>query len=107
MSSSRIIVIRGQPTIDKDPNATLDYTVDWSNWLADVGDSIAGQLVFFPDGLPAGLTLVESYVAGGAVVAFISGGTLGGTWGATFRITTNSVPPRADERTIFLNIVDR
>jgi hypothetical protein len=30
-----------KPTITKDPDATLDYTFDWTDWLDDIYDNIA------------------------------------------------------------------
>ena len=38
--------------LDKDPNAKLDYTIDWSAWL--VADTIVSSLWIIGDGVTAG-----------------------------------------------------
>ena len=43
-------------TIDKDPNAVLDYVQNWATWLAEVSDTITGTPVWT---VGAGLTKDE------------------------------------------------
>lgn len=92
-----------KPTILKDPNAILDYTFDWTVWLADVGgDTILTKLLI----LDAPLVEVSSNIVGGTkVVVFISGGTVNATHRVVCRITTAAL--RTDDRSIYLKIRER
>lgn len=91
--------------IDKDPDAVLDYTIDFLKWLAP-GDAIASAIVLVTGGL-----VVDSIVfTGTAVVAWLSGGTLtvdGGYASATYRVTTINNPERVDDRTVYFNVKPR
>lgn len=91
-------VFNGLPTISKDPDALLDYTFDWTPFLAKISDAIASVTYQ----LSAGLT--QSRVSNTETQArsFVSGGTLGTTGSITCRIST--VAGRVDERTIYLKI---
>lgn len=92
--------------IDKDPNAELDYTADFYKFLNPVGDTIVSATVVVTGGL-----VVDSIeITPTTVVAWLSGGdvTVDGEYAsATFRITTDNVPPRIDDRTLFFNILER
>jgi hypothetical protein len=89
-------------TINKDPQANLDYTWDWSEYLTPLADTIATQQITVDDGL----VLNSSQIVGGnKVVAYISGGTLGELQKAVCRITTTA--GRTDERTMYFNILNR
>lgn len=90
-------------TFKKDPNATLDYTFDWTDFLAPIGDTIASVTWV----LSTGLTKVSQSNTTTTATAFVSGGTVGDTATLTCRITTNSTPPRVDDRSVFLKIVER
>lgn len=92
------------PTIDKDPNAVLDYTWDWSEWLGSDTINLAEVTV------DTTLVLHSTTRDGAKVTAFIGGGA--GSSGAarrvTCKVTTNNVPiPRVEFRTIHLNITPR
>lgn len=79
----------------KDPDAELDYSLDWSDWLADApGDSIANMYVnSTPD-----LTITAQALRG-AVTAIVAGqGTVGQISTVTIRIVTSM--GRVEERTI-------
>jgi len=90
-----------KPTIAKDPNAVLDYSWDWTDWLAPMTDAISSFTVL----ASSGLTVVSSAVDAGIVSAFLSGGVLGAVETATCRIVTTG--GRTDDRTIYLRIVER
>lgn len=90
-----------RPSIAKDPSAVLDYSMDWSDWLA-ADESIATY-----DVTVSGVTKDSQSRAGAVVTAWLSGGVAGTVGSATFRITTNSVPARTDERTIYLRVQER
>lgn len=98
----------GDFVIEKDPNAVLDYAFDWSAWLALNGsDQIAG-VEFIAD---ASLTVESQAFDTTTATVWLSGGTKPATGPnklrVTCRITTNNTPPRIDDRSIFLRIVER
>ncbi len=79
------------PIYYKDPDAALDYGVDWSAWLGT--DTIASAVWT----LPAGLTQPRpSSVAGGIATVWLAGGTSGVTYTVTCRVTTAA--GRIDDR---------
>jgi hypothetical protein len=57
----------------KVPVARLDYTWDWTPWLADVSDTISDATVTVPEGLTA---VGERVVDGGFVTQRVEGGVL-------------------------------
>lgn len=84
----------------QDPQAVLDWTVDWTDWLV-TGDTISTHSVT----VQTGLTEDSSSDTDTAVTAWISGGTVGSSYTVVFHITT--VDGRQDERTLTLTIRDR
>lgn len=94
--------VGGKPTITKDPNAVLDYVVDYTDWLATANDTIASVAC-----TPSGVTVNTSSVAPGGkkVVIWVAGGVAGSTASVTARITT--VGGRIDDRTIYFKIKQR
>jgi hypothetical protein len=95
------VVSAGKAKIKKDPNATLDYSFNWAPWLAIVTDTIASVTWV----KSVGLTIVSQSFTGTSATAFISGGVLGALESLTCRITTAG--GRTEDRTIFLQIVER
>lgn len=88
--------------IPKDPDATLDYTLDWSDWLNDGENLIAVDIAV------DGVTLVQTQLTNQMVTAWISGGTVGNTVSLRYRITTDSSPvQRIDDRTLKIRIAER
>lgn len=86
----------------KDPAALLDYTWDWSEWLAEVTDTIASATVAVPDGLTAvGSPTVDDT----AVTQRVSGGAVDGAYTMVCQVTT--VGGLVDERSIYLTISER
>lgn len=90
-----------KPIIVKDPNATLDYTWDWTDWLAEIGDVI----VAYDLAVEGSLSVASSQQTTTTVSAFISGGDLGETQTARCRITTEG--GRIDDRSLWLKIRER
>lgn len=90
-----------KPVIDKSPGASLDYVFNWTDWLAEVSDTIVSYTVV----VQSGLTKASDSIAAGRVTATLSGGTLGKTYFAKCTITTTG--GRTDSRTIYLHIVNR
>lgn len=81
----------------KDPEAVLDYSIDWSAWLA--GDTISTLTV---TAITAGITVDSSSHTATTATAWISGGTVGSNYDIRFRVVT--VAGRTDDRTITLII---
>jgi hypothetical protein len=100
------VVTVGKPTITKDPNAVLDYSIDWTDWLlaAAPDDTIQiHQVILQAD---TDLVVEQSAVVGGTRVTFwLSGGTAGTTERVVCRITT--VDGRVDDRSVWLKIKER
>ena len=92
----------GLLTIDKDPDATLDYSQDWSAWLTPLSDTITGTPVWTAG---AGLTVVSQSNTTTSATAFISGGKVGNKIPLACKIVTAG--GRTDERTVHLKIVQR
>lgn len=86
-------------TFTLDPDAVLDFTFDWTAWLAD-GETIDTHAIEPTDGI----TVDSSNIDGGLVVAWVSGAT-GTRQKLTCRITTDQ--GRTDDRTITLNVRER
>lgn len=89
-------------TFVKDPQAQLDFSVDWSDWLTDPETISASSWT-----IPTGLTLVaQSYTTTTATV-FLSGGTVGRSYVVSNQITTNNATPRIDERSFTITVQER
>lgn len=67
---------------DKDPQATLDYSIDWAQWLA--GDTIQTSAWI----LQAGIVLSASSSTTTTTTVWLFGGTAGQTYKITNMITT-------------------
>jgi hypothetical protein len=86
----------------KDPDALLDYPIDWSSWLADITDTYQSHTV---TDLTGGITIDSSTQSGGVITVWISGGTVGET--ASFTVRIVSAAGRTDDRTFYLKIKER
>jgi len=89
----------------KDPDATLDFAFDWSEWLA-TNETISTYTLT----ASTGITLeTEGAFAqsesGGIVTVWLSGGTAGDWYTVACKITTNA--GRTDERTMNIHCVNR
>ena len=84
----------------KDPNAVLDYFVDWTAWIA-TGDSI-DNIAWT---VPAGLTLETQTLDGAKAYAWLSGGTADQSYDVLCRITT--VDGRIDDRTVSIQVREK
>ena len=87
--------------ITHDPNARLDYAWDWTAWLTD-GETITSHTITVTTG---DVTVESSSVIGGAVVAWVTGGTVPTDAKVTCHITTSA--GRQDDRTRTLMVRDR
>lgn len=86
-------------TFIKDPDAILDYALNWTKWLE--GDTIStGVWTVDP-----GITIASQSVSGGIVTMFLQGGTDATTYNARCRITTTG--GRTDDRTIQIQVKEK
>ena len=78
--------------IDKDPDATLDYSMDWSDWLAQ-GDALATQewrvSTIAGDASPMSVTSSSLNGVTATTTAIVTGGTAGNTYTLTCKVTTD------------------
>ena len=80
----------------KDPDALLDYMVDWSTWLGN--DTIATSVWT----VPSGITKSNDTKTPKTATIWLSGGTVGQRYDITNRITTDG--GRTDDRTMSIVI---
>jgi len=85
----------------KDPDATLDYSFDWSPWLG------ADTIVSSSWTAESGITIVSASESFTDTITtlFISGGTVGENYTLKNSITTNA--SRSDDRSIEIRIRER
>lgn len=87
----------------KDPDATLDFAVDWTAELR-AGDSITAAAWTVPAGITQPATPVAS-LTGAKATVWLTGGSVGETYPVVCRVTT--AQGRIDERTIRITVVQR
>lgn len=83
----------------KDPDAVLDYQIDWSDWLG--ADTIATSTWT----VGTGITKDSDTNTTTAATVWLSGGTAGMSYSATNRIVT--ALGRTDERTIQITVKNK
>jgi len=86
----------------KDPDATVDYKIDWSGYLADAGDD---AITVSEWSVPPALTLVSDSHDAMSATVWVSGGTAGERVKITHRIITAA--GRTDERSFVVPVMDR
>ena len=91
-------------TFNKDPNAKLDYSFDWREWL--VADTIfSHSLMVDPTAEEGGLTVATEPAPtenNGIVTFWLQGGNDGETYNVTCRVQTPA--GRTDDRTMKIRI---
>lgn len=83
----------------KDPNAVLDYQIDWSTWLG--ADTIATSTWT----VPTGLTKDGDTSTTTTATIWLSGGTAGVTYHIVNHIVTAG--GREDDRSIYIRVADK
>ena len=83
----------------KDPQAILDYSIDWSTWLA--GDTIATSTWT----VPAGIVKDSDTNTATRTTIWLSGGSAGVAYSICNHITTAAL--RQDDRTFIVQVEDR
>lgn len=84
----------------KDPDAVLDYTFAWANWLAD-GETISS----FELDVETGITEDSSENDSDDVTVWLSGGTVGENYNVTCHVVTSA--GREDDRTMTIKVRER
>ncbi len=84
----------------KDPNAVLDYRIDWSDWL-DVAETIDTSTWTVPSGITKDSSAASSTVA----TVWLSGGTADTDYDCLNRIVTSA--GRTDDRTLRVKVRQR
>lgn len=83
----------------KDPNATLDYSINWEDWLA--GDTITASNW----SATAGITIVNNFNTATSTSVWLSGGTARDDYIITNAITTAG--GRVDDRSISIKCIEK
>lgn len=86
-------------TFEKDPDAVLDYTRDWSTYLA--GDTIATSTWVVPTGLTVNSSTNDTTTA----TIWLAGGTAFTSYIVTNRITTAG--GRTDDRSFLMTVKEK
>lgn len=91
-----------------DINAELDIPFNWADWLADLGLSYASHTIV----AESPLEVVGSAHSNGIITAFIkvqAGQTpsINRKYAVTCKIVTDGSPPRKDDRTVYLKMMER
>ncbi len=94
MARNNLTVI---PTVEKDPDSTVDWTFDWETELD--GDTIA-SVNFIVD---SGLTKGSNNFSATSATVWISGGTAGTVYRVVCRVTTAA--SRVMDKTLFVRVV--
>lgn len=85
----------------KDPDAYLDYAMDWSTWLA-TGENISTYVISVNN---TALTIATWSMSSNIVTSWLQGGVSGQTYTVSVKITTNAA--RIDERSFKVKIKQR
>ncbi|WP_455201721.1 phage fiber-tail adaptor protein [Kaarinaea lacus] len=91
-------------TVTKDPDETLDYKWDWSEWLS------SGVLISTATFSPAtGITVSTYAISDGntSVVAWVTGGTVDNDYRIMCEIETDNSPAHTANRTMVFQIRER
>lgn len=83
----------------KDPDAVLDYSFDWSLWLAN------SETISTSTFSAVGLTINSDSKTTTSTTAWISGGADGNVYQLSNKITTNQ--GRTDERSVTIRVKNR
>ena len=89
-------------TFTKDPEAVLDYTIDWTDWLIDSDTIIASTWT-----VPAGITKNSDAISenGLLTIIWLSNGIAGTNYSLVNHIITTE--GRQDDRTIIIRIREK
>ena len=91
-------------TYAKDPAAVLDFTFDWSDWLA-TGETISTFTVTPDTGITLGTGDKAPSQANGIITYWLTGGTDGTAYKVVCQIVTSA--GRTDERYVWISVANR
>lgn len=83
-----------------DPNAALDYRIDWTQWLAE-DEAVTTSTWAVPDGLAKGSDAHDDTTC----TVWLSGGTVGVIYDVTNHVVTSQ--GRTDDRSFRVRVVQR
>jgi len=91
----------------KDPDATLDYVIDWSAGYLMAGEQITASSWFILPQGAAGDLAIDNIPPelSGVVTVFVSGGVAGRIYQLTNRISTDQ--GRTDERSLSIRVEEK
>lgn len=94
---------KGRTVIDRDPDSVLDYSADFTEWLAASADSLA-SVVAIVDGVTVAPARPAPAVSGALATVWIAGGALDAETmpSLTFRVTTAG--GRTEDRTLYFRM---
>jgi hypothetical protein len=101
MEVETYFIVSDRKTIVKDPQASLDYSIDLTDWLAAVSDTLATATWT----ISPGLTKISETNTATVATVKVSGGVLNSTEWAKLHFETANA--RIDERTIYFQIKQR
>lgn len=84
----------------KDPDAVLDYKIDWSDWMS-TGDAIDTSTWT----VPAGIAKDSDLSTDDTTTIWLSGGTTGETYSLINHIVTDD--GREDDRTVKITVKEK
>jgi len=87
----------------KDPDATLDYQINWSDWLDT--DTISASSWIVPTGLTEGTGALAGSFTDTVTTVWLSSGVVATVYSVVNRITTTA--GRIDDRTIKITIKEK
>jgi len=96
-------------TLKKDPDATLDYTIDFGGWL-ETTETITNAAW---SRSPASITIGGGGYAptvsadGKRCTVWLQAGTAGVKYTITVRVTTSNSPARIDDRSFYVQVEER
>jgi hypothetical protein len=102
MSEGFTVSDSGKRSIEKDPNDVLDYTADWSEWLAASSNDTINSVAWSITGPDSTLTVSNQTQTTTSATVWLSGGAVGGTYAVRCRVTT--VGNRTKDNTFYVKI---
>lgn len=100
-----VVSSSGKASIVKDPEAMLDYSFDWTAWLASASSPTDVIASITPTVIGTGLVINSSAHNGSIATIWVSGGVAGETGTLECKILTTG--GRTDERSVYLKIRER
>lgn len=91
------------PVYAKDPSSTVDFSIDWSDWLA-ADEQIVSAAWNIEPSLAGGLQAGQLIDAGSVRGVFVSGGSAGDRYRLTCHVVTDA--GRSADRSLALRLME-